>query len=325
MNHSTIMIQKLHSEQERQKLEKSSLSQHVTTRWNSLFKSIRQCVLNHEAIDNVLSCERKYRSYVFEPNELKLLKTALPILQIFLYITETLSGENYVTSSLIIPSILYIKSSLKELKVDNEKDKDFHKLFVKALLTYLDFYIEKYDILENEFLITATFLNPKYKKFSNASEEDKKRFIKKASNYLKELFVESPYILKSLSVPVTQPTEETSSNEKKCRMSDSEDDDSGEQGQVTVAKLRAELKQYINEPKQKNAAEFWALMAKSQNKPYPILCCFIPYFFSVPATSTPSERLFSSTGYQVWDRRNRLKPVKVEEIMFLYDVLMKDD
>ena len=134
-----------------------------------------------------------------------------------------------MTSSLIIPSILYIKSSLKDLKVDKEKDKDFHKLFVKALLTYLDFYIEKYEILENEFLITSTFLNPKYKKFSNASEEDKKKFIKKASNYLKELFVESPHILKSLPVPVTLLTEETSSNEKKSRMSDSEDDDdSGE-------------------------------------------------------------------------------------------------
>lgn len=147
-----------------------------------------------------------------------------------------------------------------------------------ALLTYLDFYIEKYDILENEFLITATFLNPKYKKFSNASEEDKKKFIKKASNYLKVLFVERPYILKSLSVPVTQPTEETSINENKCRMSDSEDDDSGEQSQVTVAKLRAELKQYINEPKHTNAAEFWAVMEKSQNKSYPIL--FVLYLIS---------------------------------------------
>lgn len=224
-----------------------------------------------------------------------------------------------------IPSLLYIKSALKELKVDNEKDKDFHKLFVKALLTYLDFYIEKYELLENEFLITATFLNPKYKKFSNASEEDKKKFIKIASKYLQELLVENPHILKSLPVPVTQPTEETSSNKKKSRMSDSEDDDSDEQGQVTVAKLRAELKQYTNEPKHKNAAEFWAVLEKSQNKPYPILCSFVPYFFSVPATSTPSERLFSSTGYQVWDRRNRLNPVKVEEIMFLYDVLMKDD
>ncbi len=101
------------------------------------------------------------------------------------------------------------------MKVDNEKDKDFHKLFVKALLTYLDFYIEKYELLENEFLITATFLNPKYKKFSNASEEDKKKFIKIASKYLQELLVENPHILKSLPVPVTQPTEETSSNKKK--------------------------------------------------------------------------------------------------------------
>ena len=38
-----------------------------------------------------------------------------------------------------------------------------------------------------------------------------------------------------------------------------------------------------------------------------------------PAFSTPSERVFSSAGNQVWNRRNQGATQKVEEIMFIYE------
>ena len=43
------------------------------------------------------------------------------------------------------------------------------------------------------------------------------------------------------------------------------------------------------------------------------------YFHALPATSTPSERLFSRVGYQVWDRRNKISSEKVVQVMFLYE------
>ena len=39
--------------------------------------------------------------------------------------------------------------------------------------------------------------------------------------------------------------------------------------------------------------------------------------FSYQATSVPSERLFSSTGYTVWERRTSLSPSKVNKMMVI--------
>ena len=33
--------------------------------------------------------------------------------------------------------------------------------------------------------------------------------------------------------------------------------------------------------------------------------------------STASERLFSSADYQVWDRRNKISPEKVNQVNFI--------
>ena len=43
----------------------------------------------------------------------------------------------------------------------------------------------------------------------------------------------------------------------------------------------------------------------------------VPPLFSYQVTSVPSERLFSSTGYTVWDRRNGLNPRKVNMLMVI--------
>ena len=42
---------------------------------------------------------------------------------------------------------------------------------------------------------------------------------------------------------------------------------------------------------------------------------------AIPATSVPSERLFSHAGYNVWDRRNRISDQNVEKMMMIYENL----
>ena len=37
-------------------------------------------------------------------------------------------------------------------------------------------------------------------------------------------------------------------------------------------------------------------------------------YYIQPAMSTASERVFSGAGYQVWDRRNKISPKKVNEV-----------
>ncbi len=62
-----------------------------------------------------------------------------------------------------------------------------------------------------------------------------------------------------------------------------------------------------------NVLEWWS---KNQ-KLFPNLSKVVLQTFCCPATSVPSERLFSASGYTVWDRRNSLSPRKLEKIMII--------
>ena len=58
--------------------------------------------------------------------------------------------------------------------------------------------------------------------------------------------------------------------------------------------------------------EWW----KEDDKKYPNVFMLAKNKLFVPATSVPSERLFSKAGTIITDRRNRLKPSNTEKIIF---------
>ena len=59
--------------------------------------------------------------------------------------------------------------------------------------------------------------------------------------------------------------------------------------------------------------EWW----RDNEKKYPNVCLLAKNKLFVPATSVPSERLFSKAGTIITDRRNRLKPSNAEKLIFL--------
>ena len=50
-----------------------------------------------------------------------------------------------------------------------------------------------------------------------------------------------------------------------------------------------------------------------------LLSQLVKTFFSVVGTSVPSERLFSSAGNLITDKRDHLSPENVEKLLFLYE------
>ena len=64
----------------------------------------------------------------------------------------------------------------------------------------------------------------------------------------------------------------------------------------------------------------------SKRESYVILSNLALMLLASSGTSVPSERLFSKSGYQLWDRRNRLSPSRIEMIIFIqenYELLKK--
>lgn len=84
-----------------------------------------------------------------------------------------------------------------------------------------------------------------------------------------------------------------------------------------TATLSQELTEYKSDKtfdsKTNDSLAFW----RTHQENYPILSQVARRLFSYQATSVPSERLFSSAGYCIWDRRTSLNPDKIDMMMVI--------
>lgn len=79
-----------------------------------------------------------------------------------------------------------------------------------------------------------------------------------------------------------------------------------------------EFDQYLNEPQlemlESNCPFSWWKLHKTH---YPTLSNLARKYLTIPATSVPSERLFSDAGYHVTSKRNCLDPETVNQLVTL--------
>ena len=81
-------------------------------------------------------------------------------------------------------------------------------------------------------------------------------------------------------------------------------------------KAEIEVESYLRIPLQDvegDPLQWW----KVEEKNYPILATLARKYLCICATSSPSERLFSTSGLLVTPKRSSLKPDKVNMLVFL--------
>ena len=66
-------------------------------------------------------------------------------------------------------------------------------------------------------------------------------------------------------------------------------------------------------PETTNVYQWWYINKHS----FPVLSRMARKYLSIPATSVPSERLFSDAGNQVTSQRTRLAPEVVNQLLFV--------
>ena len=193
-------------------------------------------------------------------------------------------------------------------------------------------YTDKYGIFTNKILIAATFLDVRTKLFGRFSDEIRKEFLKEAKNTIKtiisEFTTEQKQVLKIVnlsnipdSLNTFEASQQKGSHSKRKSTLQLFDFNKDINNSKTAARLNIidrEIYKFNSESsKNIEPLSFWNMNQET----YPILFNVVKSIFCIPATSVPSEQLFSATGYTVWERRNKLNPLKIHKMMVVSENL----
>ena len=157
----------------------------VKTRWHSTFLMAERMLKLHKYIKLIVNDKSQHKNLkvnLLDDNELVILAETVKTLQCFNQLSVLMSGSSYVTCSLIVPSMYYLKKHLTKTR----NHSDLTTGLQEALLTSLEHYDEAYEINKNSYLLTATFLDPNYKDFDFCTSDEKKEHMKQIKLYLSE-------------------------------------------------------------------------------------------------------------------------------------------
>ena len=161
-NHSRVDRESLLSKQSLLDLPKHSITQDVTTRWNSTHDMIQRLCEQQPAIAAVLHRRRDLAHLEISSQEWRLLEDVASLLEPFKDSTMYLSAESYPTISVLGPFVAEIKSKI----APTPQDAPVIKQFKLALATDMNKrYAEDSDT--TLILNKASFLDPRFKRLAH--------------------------------------------------------------------------------------------------------------------------------------------------------------
>lgn len=230
--------------------------------------------------------------------------------------TGTLSGEQYVTVSTIVPTLALFAT--EDFMGEKEGDSELKASIKKKMLKYMS---GKYDDAWVKKIVNrSTLLDPRYK--GNYIDADVLTVIKR--DLVEEMSAKEIQAQQGptgiTAAPARQGTPEPPTIlPKKIALSTL----LSKVRKTTVSasgspedKARRELEAYLAFPAiefEESPLEWW----KGYHKMYPSLTDLAKKYLCIPATSSPSERVFSKAGGVVTAKRALLKPEKVNMLTFL--------
>ena len=273
------------------------LIQEVVTRWNSTYLMLQRFLQLQAHVRRVLTDNWK-TELLLTKTEIETIQDAVAALKPFDDATVEMSAEKSTSMSKKIPIINGLRHTLEEY------NKEKSSAVAKKLIMYLD---ERFPDLESSAVsASATLLDPRFMKLAFSSEEDA------------EMAVE---MIKS-KLPKTKPVEPAKEKEKTKKTGYwaffDEKVKKTQELSATPCSLShsAEMDLYLKETpldRDLNPLHWWA----ARQKVMPNLARIAKRYASIPATSTPSERLFSKAGELVSQRRATISDTHVDQVLFL--------
>ncbi|XP_050062932.1 E3 SUMO-protein ligase ZBED1-like [Aphis gossypii] len=243
--------------------------------------------------------------------EWEVIEDVIPILKPFEVMTTELSGENYPTLAIVIPLVrgLHISLVSKQMRIY------LGQLLKQKLLGNLN---SRFKLIEEQNLkpefSRATLLDPRFKKLAFQHTINAENAEKSITDEL-SLLISEHLNEENSNISETPEIQTISNNEAVDLWSFLDDKLNTERTQVTsVSSADNILKQYFSLPhsnRKSKPTDFWI---KHKILLGELLNLALKYLV-IPATSVPSERIFSKAGEIMSAKRNRTHPKNLDIVI----------
>lgn len=249
------------------------------------------------------------------PEEWDIMKELCSILQPFEASTKAVSGEDYLTASLVI----VLTRGLNDV-CEKYSEKNFNKMSKEVVESLKNGMKSRLGNVErSNTLSVCTFLDPRFKMyvFQNADAANNAKSL--VSSLVSELLAEITPSTPSTSLISVEGGIPDTAPKRDISVWDIIDETVAVQKPRFNTNVRAimEIQRYLEDDvlqRERNPLDWW-----SENKHnYPYLSRVAKNKLCALGTSVPCERLFSKAGNLLNERRTRLSSKRVEEILFLH-------
>lgn len=323
---SSVASDKLKAMQRSLNKAELKLIQQCPTRWNSSYAMLKRIFDTKQEITlTICECEKGPEALLAE--EFTVIQDVINLLEPFDVATNTISGENYITISYIIPLIRGI--SLKLSKLEANLKSVVGKEMLNSLRESIKERLKPYE--KRTPTILATILDPRFKKrgfkTDDAGSTAAQCLQSEYTTFLRtqkrtEEVLPEPEASTSTTSTMESPAPEVDTDHLELKSKSKELlflFSSGEQTKRPIYRCPLsdaiiDIRQYLERPpisSDKCPIEYWS------NSNLEFLKTFALSYLCIPATSVPSERIFSKAGLIHSEARNRLKPKRLNELLFL--------
>ncbi|KAJ8877603.1 hypothetical protein PR048_022058 [Dryococelus australis] len=291
---SSTAAEKLRNMQRQMGEMELKLKQDVSTRWNSRLLMLERLLVVKELLSAAIY-SLPHAPESLDGCECKIIAECIPLLKPIEIMTAALSGEKYLTISMVVPLVQGAQLSVKRKQplstIAQNLKSSLLSGFSKCLGT----------IETNEIVSKATILDARFKKQGFGLDENANRAQKEVCEELAALMKKDQWTEQILSSVGSRMSGETAAT-----VAEQEADSVWSFLDSKIAAIKSSS-MYATPcdfgfPKRNHMPELHLLASK---------------YLCISATSVPSERVFSKTVQFQSARRNRLSPKIVDPIVFL--------
>ena len=313
---STVAMDELRDAAKKLKIEFRKPKNPNKTRWDSQYETMKSVLHLRSAIEDLENRKPEWEAKSLNRSEWKLMEGAVKLLEIFKETTKVWQYEAIPTMNYVVERVYTMEENLAAFLADRNNDK--HGLtFARTLLTNLEKRFPNHGLTIFEHR-AANYIDPHFKgihlrkfRMFDSTKDDIERKI--AAEVAAE--------------------EDTSSIHSDDEANNNVESEPSVESMSPTSKLRYELKALENEStedskikqemsvferldvagKEESVLGWW----KAQAKTLPILAKFARRILGVPVSSGKSERVFSTGGNFVKEKRTRLNAKKVESLIII--------